>query len=36
MDAEEKASGNRHKMKELGIYTVAGGKIVKEEFFYTM
>ncbi|MEL6476815.1 MAG: nuclear transport factor 2 family protein [Pseudomonadota bacterium] len=36
MDATEKASGNRMQMKEVGIYTVAGGKIAREEFFYTM
>ena len=36
MDAEEKASGTRYKMKELAVYTVADGKIVREEFFYPM
>ncbi|MEM0923015.1 MAG: nuclear transport factor 2 family protein [Pseudomonadota bacterium] len=36
LDATERASGNRSKMKEVGIYTVAEGKIVREEFFYTM
>lgn len=35
MDAEEKG-GQRHKMKELAVYTVADGKIVREEFFYGM
>ena len=34
IDVTHKASGNRSKMKELGIYTVADGKIVREEFFY--
>lgn len=34
MDAEEKASGNRHEMTEVGVYTVEGGQIVKEQFFY--
>ncbi|MEO1000142.1 MAG: nuclear transport factor 2 family protein [Pseudomonadota bacterium] len=36
MDATHKASGHRAAMKEIGIYTVANGKIVREEFFYTM
>ena len=37
MDATEKASGRRSRMKEIGVYTVDGdGKIVREEFFYTM
>lgn len=35
-DATDKESGQRFQMKEVGIYTVAGGKIVREEFFYTM
>lgn len=34
MDAEEKASGNRHTMKEVALYTVEGDKITREEFFY--
>lgn len=34
MDVTHKASGSRSQMKELGIYTVANGKIVREEFFY--
>ena len=34
VDATEKQSGKRNAMKELGVYTVAGGKIVREEFFY--
>ncbi len=29
-------AGQRMKMEEVGLYTVAGGKIVKEEFFYHM
>ncbi len=33
-DATERASGQRWKMKEVGVYTVAAGKIVREEFFY--
>lgn len=36
MDVTEKASGERSQMREVGVYTVAGGKIVREEFFYTM
>ncbi len=34
MDTTEKESGKRHKMDEVGIYHVADGKIVREEFFY--
>lgn len=33
MDATHKASGERATMKEVAIYTVADGKIVREEFF---
>ncbi len=29
-------AGKRMKMEEVGLYTVAGGKITKEEFFYHM
>lgn len=29
-----KASGQRIKMDEVGLYTIEGGKIVREEFFY--
>jgi len=32
----EKASGNEMPMEEVAIYTVKDGKIVREEFFYTM
>ncbi|MGF1500951.1 MAG: SnoaL-like domain-containing protein [Paracoccaceae bacterium] len=35
-DATDKTSGQRMQMKEIGLYTVADGKIVREEFFYTM
>ena len=36
-DTTNKQSGKRSQMKEVGIYTVNdGGKIVREEFFYTM
>ena len=34
MDAEPKG-GSRFKMKEIAIYTVADGKITREEFFYS-
>jgi ketosteroid isomerase-like protein len=34
MDAEDKASGKREQMREVAIYHVADGKIVREEFFY--
>lgn len=33
IDATNKASGQRQRMKEIGIYTVSDGKIVREEFF---
>ena len=36
LDATEKATGKRNAMKELAIYHVADGKIVREEFFYPM
>ena len=29
-------AGNRMTMQEMGLYTVAKGKITKEEFFYDM
>jgi ketosteroid isomerase-like protein len=35
-DVTNKPSGKRMKMDEAALYTVAGGKIVKEEFFYSM
>jgi ketosteroid isomerase-like protein len=31
-----KPSGQRFSMEEVGVYTVAGGKISREEFFYAM
>lgn len=34
IDATERESGERSQMREVGIYTVENGKIVKEEFFY--
>jgi ketosteroid isomerase-like protein len=35
-DVTPKQTGKRMKMDETALYTVAGGKIVKEEFFYGM
>jgi ketosteroid isomerase-like protein len=35
-DVTNKPSDQRMKLDEAGLYTVAGGKIVKEEFFYSM
>lgn len=34
IDVTNKESGERSQMRELGIYTVANGKIVREEFYY--
>ena len=34
IDATMKATGERSKMKEVGVYHVADGRIVREEFFY--
>jgi hypothetical protein len=36
MDVTEKASGNRFPIRELAIYDVEDGKIVRERFFYAM
>lgn len=36
MDVEDKASGQRRNMTEVGVYSVIGGKIVQEEFMYFM
>jgi len=33
IDVTEKASANRVQMRELGVYTVRDGRIVREEFF---
>lgn len=33
-EVTNKPSGQRMKMEEAGLYTVAGGKIVHEEYFY--
>ncbi|MGH0038179.1 MAG: SnoaL-like domain-containing protein [Myxococcota bacterium] len=36
LDVTPKASGERTRMREVGLYTTAGGKIVQEEFLYLM
>jgi ketosteroid isomerase-like protein len=36
MDTTDKATGVRSQGREVGIYQVAGGKIVREEFYYSM
>ncbi len=36
MDVTAKESGERMQARELGLYTVENGKIVREEFFYNM
>ena len=35
-DAEEKATGQRYKMREVAIYHVTNDKISREEFFYNV
>ena len=34
MDVTNRETGQRMQMREVGLYTVADGKIVREEFFY--
>lgn len=34
MDATHKETGERNAMRELAVYTVNDGKIVREEFYY--
>jgi len=36
MDVTFKPSGERSKLTEIALYTVSGGKIVQEEFWYLM
>ena len=36
VQGKEKATGEAFDMKEVAVYHVAGGKIVREEFFYSM
>lgn len=33
-DVTNKPSGQRRQMREVAVYTVANGKIVREEFYY--
>ena len=35
-DVTHKPSGRRMTMEEMALYSVRGGKIVREEFFYSM
>ncbi len=35
-DVTNKPSGQRMQMDEIGVYTVSGDRIVKEEFFYSV
>ncbi|QDK37241.1 nuclear transport factor 2 family protein [Bdellovibrio sp. NC01] len=35
-DTTDKKTNQRWQMEEVGLYTVKDGKIIKEEFFYTM
>lgn len=34
MDTENRASGERHQEREVAVYHVKDGRIVREEFFY--
>jgi len=36
MDTTHKPSGQRSKSSEIGVYKVEEGKIIREQFFYTM
>ncbi|HKJ25249.1 MAG TPA: nuclear transport factor 2 family protein [Myxococcota bacterium] len=36
LDVTPKATGERTQMREVGLYTVADGKVVQEEFLYLM
>jgi hypothetical protein len=36
IDVEEKATGQRTRMEEVGVYQVQNGKIVREEFMYSV
>jgi ketosteroid isomerase-like protein len=35
VDAENRETGERSEMEEVGVYHVRDGKIVREEFFYS-
>jgi hypothetical protein len=34
MDTEEKETGKRTQMEEVGVYTIQNGKVIREEFMY--
>ena len=34
LDATNRETGERSTMREIGLYTVSGGKVVEERFFY--
>ncbi len=36
MDVEIKATGQRITLEEIGVYTVKNGKVIQEEFMYSM
>lgn len=36
IDASDKKTKERMKMEEVALYTVRSGKIIREEFFYSM
>ena len=36
LDVTNKPSGERSQMSEIALYTVNGGKVVQEEFLYSM
>ena len=35
-DVSQKQSGQRFQMEEIGVFTIADGKVDREEFFYDM
>lgn len=35
-DVTERATGERRTMQEIAVYTIQGGKVVREEFFYAL
>jgi hypothetical protein len=36
LDVTPKATGERMRMNEVGLYTVSNGKVAQEEFLYLM
>jgi hypothetical protein len=34
IDTEERGTGKRRVMEEMAVYTVAKGKVIREEFMY--